>query len=261
MTQLKRWLNNPDRSYAEGVEMYKRHKGADQFFKFFSQKKEATPKDPEYKMLVQRLTRLERVLRQQKKKQKPEEKAKAQGQKPIKTDKISNVRTPGHVKGMRNNTKYVSKLLSLNWKDFEQRDKEVFFNNKAYFEYKKKLFIENSDIEKKLKSLHASLKNQEDKNQRKVIVSELKSLEDAKGINWEKIDDWESEMPEEEKEKDPTRLGAELQKKKDNLKASIRRTKNKLSKNHYKTEKTKKNAQQRVEEMEKELEKLENETA
>ena len=260
MKQLNKWLKNPKRDYKEGVELYKRHKGADQFYSFFSKKEDASPKDPEYKMLVQRLTKVQRIEAAKRKKQpqKPEPKKRT---KDIKVTDIKGNKKSGHVEGLRQNSKYLSKILSLKWKDLDQRDKEVFFDKKEYFEYKRRLFIEISDNVKEIKTLHVSLKKNQDKKERAGILNQMKSLEDGNTELWQKIDDWVSEIPGDDQNKDPMKRGVELQKKKDNLKGSIRRTQNKLKNNVYKTEKTKKNAEQRVVDMQKELEKLENETA
>lgn len=264
MNELKNWLNNPNRDYQTGVELYRQHKGADQFYSFFTKAKNPSPKDTEFSMLIQRLQRVNQVIKRNPQKSKSaKHQSKAPKTKDIKVEQIKR-KAPAHIEGLRNNNKYVNKILALNWSDLDQRDRDVFFDNKDFFQEKKNRFLETSRIEKSIKTIHAQMKNTEDKAERKEKVTELKRLENRKNEFWDLIDDWDFEAWKKEPDPDdvdPRKRGAEMQKKIDNLKASIRRTQNKIDKKHYKTKKTENNARQNVERMKKELAELENETA
>ena len=174
---LQKWLSDPDRDYATGVALYKEYNGMDLYYNFFNQVDNANPKSQHFKMLVKRLERTRRIAIQNGTLNKPAnvETPKAEP-KEIKVQTIvSSEETSGtNVDDLRENHKYVNKILALQWRDLEARDKAVFFNNESYFDKKKELFVKNSDNEKELKSKHALLKHEKVKGERSKILEEGK---------------------------------------------------------------------------------------
>ena len=100
------------------------------------------------------------------------------------------------VAALRKNKTYINKLLSMNWTDLSFPDKVVFDKSEKLFLEKKTLFIENSDMEREMRSLHAKMKalDPDPKNdpKRKKLIERLALLDDQKADNWEKIDKWEA---------------------------------------------------------------------
>ncbi len=101
---------------------------------------------------------------------------------------------------LRKNKTYINKLLSMNWTDLSFPDKVIFDKSEKLFLEKKTLFIENSDMDREMRSLHAKMKalDPDPKNdlKRKELIQRLASLDDQKADNWEKIDKWEAPIAE-----------------------------------------------------------------
>ena len=85
-------------------------------------------------------------------------------------------------------------MLTLNWSDLENRDRQVVFNDEGYFLEKKKLLIENSRTDKKMRSLHSKVKTMtgidHTKAVRADIMQQLNDLDKQRINNWKVIDDW-----------------------------------------------------------------------
>ena len=188
MKNILEWIQNPDRDYQEGVKMYDKHKLNAKHDKFF-----ATP-NPEAihkNMLLSRMMRIYQKMNANPNIAKDEAKPE-----PIKIKKIEPVQAKQQASPVssRKNKQYINKLLALNWDDLSFNDKKIFFNNEKYFLVKKSLMLENGDIERKMRSLHAKVKaiDPDPKNDEKrgEIMSELATLDDTKAANWKTIDTW-----------------------------------------------------------------------
>ena len=114
---------------------------------------------------------------------------------------------------LRKNKTYINKLLSMNWSDLSFSDKVIFNKSEKLFLKKKTLFIENSDMEREMRSLHAKMKalDPDPKNnlKRKELIQKLAMLDDKKTTNWQVIDKWDEE-PDKEPEEDETKKAVRL---------------------------------------------------
>ncbi len=195
---LNQWLSSPNKNYAEGVAIYKQHKGNDKYYSYFTQVNDAPNGSPHFSMLLRKLERVARIaLQYPPDKKEPVNPAKtSKSARDIKVKQL-NLDHTGKKSGtvidvanLRTNKKYVNKILALKWNDLEIRDKEVFFNSHAYFESKQNALFLVSKTEQKIKGLHAQLKTDIPKSKKVEILSEAKDMEKEKIKIFEQIDNF-----------------------------------------------------------------------
>lgn len=265
---LNQWLSSPNKNYAEGVALYKEHKGADQYYNYFLQVKTALTGSPHFSMLLRKLQRVARIAAQYPLEKKETVKpAKTQrSARDIKVQRIDlNARSKGTslnlitAASLRKNPKYVNKVLTLKWSDLQQRDKEVFFSSQAYFESKQNALFLVSKTEQKLKGLHAQLKSDIPKSKKVEILSQAKVMETEKVKIFEQIDTFkepEKVDPIEAAKKEATKKAI----KKGQLPGYIRKAENALKDPDKKyTGKVRKNKEAKIKAWKKELEALKSE--
>jgi len=193
MSELSDWVKSPRQDFKEGVSIYNKHKLTTKHDAFFNT---SEPNVIHLNMLYSQLCKA--LIRER---QHPDFKEEVQKVEPIKIKKIeSKPKKIEHEKAFpspqsfRGSKPYINKLLALNWSDLSFDDKLLFFNSEKYFLNKKSLFIENSDIEKEMRSLHAKVKlidpDAKFDGKRKAIMEKLDLLDQSKAANWEKIDTW-----------------------------------------------------------------------
>jgi len=260
---LKQWILQKEKDYAQGVQLYQQYAGSDNFFNYFSQVENPPVNGPHFQMLLKKLIRFNRIGTEPKYKIPVKACVKPINPKEIKVEKLD--LTPKNkfvnLGELQKNKKYVNKLLTLKWQDLDTRDKVVFFDDKEYFETKQELLFANAEIERKLKALHASLKQICDAKKKAEILEEANANEKVQVANWKDIDTWEQPV-----KLDPIEQAKEETKQKilkiGQLKGYIRRANNDLKdpkkkfSNGVRAKKEKKLAS-----WIKELEKLENEIA
>jgi hypothetical protein len=206
---ISKWLNDPNRDYNTGLKIFGKFKVNNKVFTFLNV---SNPDQVKTNMLYGQVTKVYNKLIVNPEllkdvpaiKQLVKIKKSEPGIKPIKIHKIEPKTAPETDKiippdNLRKNKQYINKLLTLNWNDLSFSDKVIFNNSEKYFIGKKSLMIENSDIEKQMRSLHTKVKSidPDDKNneKRQEIMQELSELDDKKSSNWEVIDKWEEPEP------------------------------------------------------------------
>ena len=134
----------------------------------------------------------------------------------------------------------------------------VFFNNEKYFNDKKQVFIGISDREREIKSLHAAMKKEEDKEKRAEMVNRLKQMEDQNVEAWKEVDDFTE--PEDDSTGDPVKdaekKGAERANRVKNLRSYIKRAEREIKNGKFKREQTVKRKQAKIKQWKAELEQL-----
>lgn len=260
MKDLQNWIQDPNRSYRLGVDLYRHYKGEDQFLNYFMQGIQ-NPTKAHANLLYKRLTDVSRKIRQNSSKP-----SQPQQPKPVvKTKKDIDVREiapSGKLDVLRGNKTYINKLLTLQWKDLEKRDRAVFFNNEKYFAAKKQTFIGISDREREIKSMHAAMKKEDDKEKRGELINRMKELENQNVQAWQEVDDFTE--PQDDSTGDPVKdaekKGEERANRIKNLKSYIKRAEREISKGKYKREQTVKRKQAKIKQWKAELKELQNAT-
>lgn len=191
MKQLTEWLKNPARKYTDGLEIYHQVKKTTKHDKFLNT---ANPTPLHRNMLLNFMLKIYRGLSVQ-----PIviEKAKTEE---ITVKKI----TPKAVKKITEDAPvshpgapskaYINKLLSMNWSDLSFMDRSIFFQSETYYLEKKKLFISNADISKKMTSMHAKMRaladDKEKAAERAALLEKLSMFEIQRAEQWKQIDDF-----------------------------------------------------------------------
>jgi len=163
---------------------------------------------------------------------------------------------------LRENKMLVNKMLTMNWPDLSFNDKAVFNHSQKYFLEKKTFFIANSDMDRKMRSLHAKMKeiDPDPKNnpKRKELIQQLVELEEIKFQNWLKIDSWEEpeQEPEETETEKAVRLALEKEKRIKTNKIYIYRAEKILGQMKEETEKQRLKKAERIAEINKRKQEL-----
>ena len=180
MSELSAWVNNPNRNFKAGVDIYHKHKLSTKHDVFYNQMLKALQREKQ-----------KPGFKEEEVKPEPIRIRKIEPQ-PIKKADEKPTDTPVNLRSSKN---YVNKLLALSFSDLSFSDKMIFFNSESYFLQKKTLFVANSDIEKEMRSLHAKMKVISPEAQynakRQSIIEKLTELEQNKASNWSAIDTWD----------------------------------------------------------------------
>lgn len=204
---ISKWLENPNRDYETGLKIFGKFKVNNKVFTFLNV---SNPDQVKKNMLYGQVKKVynKLIVNPELLKDVPVIKPVIQpiktkntdpGIQPIKIHKIEPKAATEtdkiiHPDTLRSNKQYINKLLTLNWNDLSFSDKTIFGNSEKYFLSKKTLLIENSDIEKQMRSLHTKVKSidpdEKNNENRKEIMQELAELDDKKSANWEVIDSW-----------------------------------------------------------------------
>lgn len=193
METIKNWIEDPNRNYFEGLNIYDAHKKSKKHDAFL---KTDSPDQMRVEFLFRQILKLHHVLSAVAPSPntnpmniaQPVEKVRIKKPEPV----IENHSDPVD---LRKNKSYINRTLTLNFSDLSFEDKVLFNNDEAYFLSKKQLMIENGNIEQQMRSLHTKMKSIDpDKKfnkDRKEIMDQLIELEDQKSANWIIIDTWE----------------------------------------------------------------------
>lgn len=203
---ISKWLNDPNRDYETGLKIFCKFKVNNKVFTFLNV---SNPDQVKINMLLGQVKKVYnklivnpellkghttidpviQMVKTEKPSTGPIKIHKIEPKAATETDRII------HPDNLRSNKQYINKLLTLNWNDLSFSDKVIFNNSEKYFIGKKSLMIENSEIEKQMRSLHTKVKSidPDDKNNenREEIMQELAELDDKKSANWEVIDTWD----------------------------------------------------------------------
>jgi hypothetical protein len=92
---------------------------------------------------------------------------------------------------LRENKRYINKLLTLNYSDLSFQEKAIFYNDERFFFDKKNMLHDISKVDTQMKSLHAKMKLTKKTDDRKHIVKDLLYLESLKTNAFSVIDAWQ----------------------------------------------------------------------
>jgi len=259
MKQLKTYLENPERDYQTGVEIYKRLENKMSYTLFFVKNKNSKPGSQAFNMLMSRLKRIARIknLVIVKRKTAPvPEGIKEKPDAPASPPPVPPVKEPtqppmGEVQQLTRKKETTNKLLSFDWDELNEREKAYFNYDSSMFEQKKQMLKQVAELERDMKALHLAIKKAEGDEERKGIAQKLASAEDEQFGLYEQIDLF-SEVSE-KKANDDNR--AVLISERNNLRSKISKIKKQLEQEpeHKQTEKR----QQRLKESETRLTKIE----
>ncbi|MBN2747349.1 MAG: hypothetical protein JXR34_11545 [Bacteroidales bacterium] len=101
---------------------------------------------------------------------------------------------------LRNNKRFINKLLTLSYPELTFQEKAIFYNDEMFFNDKRYALQDVSKLDAQMKSLHAKLKLSKKQSDRKALVKDLLYLESIKIKGFEIIDTWLHEPAIEETE-------------------------------------------------------------
>jgi len=213
MENLKNYLNSQDKDYQDGVNLLKGLSSDINELKFFDIPNHAKM---HVDMLINKLKNIYRVASQNP--AKPEKQIQ-QASKPI---VVKRMHFSEHDEPLRATKLLTNKLLSREWDELDNKERNYFNGNSQIFGEKKAKLIENSRIESELKTLHASLFHAKDDDERQQISERLVSLKKRQAENWSNIDNFEY-VPEPVKTREDTAHidKADLMQRRNNLRARI----------------------------------------
>jgi len=265
MNEVIQWLKNPQRKYLDGVRLFNQFKFDTKADNFFKETENPPVNDVHFVMLIRKMEYIARVRTSEMKAEEFRE-----AQKPVvkKNIDLKPIRIPAkeeknNIEKLRSNKLYINKVLTVDFSDLSDSDKEIFFNDPAYFNFKKQLLYENSKIDKTCTAIHGDMKNAKTDAKRKEKVNELISFDTKKRENWEKIDNWQYNAAYfKDKKHDPVKKAVEQTKKNmlkiGLLKNYIARAEKQLKEGKL-TEKEVKKRKIKLENWKKELKQLESE--
>jgi len=195
MYNVKAWLNNPNRSYVDGLTIYELYKPSKKYDAFFGV---SSPGIAQVNMLFSKITRIHSKLLAQPsliviEKDEPIKIKKVLAKKAMKLNPNPVNRNTDAI-GLRSNKKYVNKLLALDYSELSFNDKLIFNNDEAHFLEKKAVFINISDSMRDIRGLHAKIKvidpHSKFDGERKKIIQDIAYLDNNVKDAWNFIDTW-----------------------------------------------------------------------
>jgi hypothetical protein len=186
MNDVTQWLSSPDKDYQAGVEIYNRYKISNKHDAFFASG--SGPDSIQFNQLVYQLRRIAQKLGQAIPQPEPVKKPiKIVPLVPVKEDK------PADIDGMRDNTQYVNKLLTMKWEDLNADEKTMFYGNENYFEAKQQVLFEISKKKNEMHAMDQKRKSTKSHALRKQFNEKCNELsKQIRDLFKKKIDTWEN---------------------------------------------------------------------
>lgn len=191
------WLNDPERTFAEGLEIYKANNGMDKNYEFFHNATNPMPGGLHFNLLIDRL----RVL------------SRKQTSQPDQTDKV--IKAVGPAISVQR-IKYPGKLKIV---------ANDLVDVKELPENLQKLYFANKDLVKTISGAHAALKSAKTDDERSKQMTIALEAEEKKYANWRAIDTWWKENKE---GKQPTALTENKAKRQETVRKAILRAKKEI---------------------------------
>lgn len=175
MNKATEWLNDPDRSYADGLKIYKEHLGMDKNYAFFSEANDPQPGGLHFNLLTERLRVVQRKVEAQ-----PKEETKAD------LSDAPNI-----------------KVIALKGKRGPHIVDNPFVDIKDLPEDLQKKFLENKELVKTISGAHAAIKSATTDEERAAQLAIATEAEELKDANWLAIDAWWKEFKDSKKPEAP----------------------------------------------------------
>lgn len=169
--EIQQWLSNPNRTFCEGLAIYKTVKKHTKNDLFFSQVADAKQGTIHFNILQQELSRIARINGQ------------------ISSEKKEPESPPIKVKP----------IISIKPVEANKNEKPKFYNDKMYNVNElpadlQKKFKENQELTKEISGTQAKMKavaeGKENDNERAKLRKSIETLEKKRNKNWELIDTW-----------------------------------------------------------------------
>jgi hypothetical protein len=222
MNDLLSWLADPNRGYPDGLALYQKYtKNKD--LDFFRSAGEPQAKSMHFRMLVQKLQNVARIL--------AENPTLIPKPDPYKVDSRKVAPITNRPLKVEREQRQVQKPVRI----VDNPLVEIT----ALPEALQQKYLQNKELYKEIAGTHAAMREAEDDEQRKGFYSELQRLEAQHASNWQEIDAWWKENREGKKPegklmpaptKDPVQEAVEKVKRIDVLKTYLRRYKGKPDK-------------------------------
>jgi hypothetical protein len=217
MNELKAYLQNQNRDYHLGIELFKKYGGKSDEIKFLTN-------NVNWAFLLKKLQNIYRIALQNG--QIEVEKPIQIVNKPITVPRKHFSEVETELTALEQTKLLTNKLLSRNWTELDQKEKAYFHDNQAWFDHKKNLLIDNSKIESQLKTTHASLFHATSDEEREQIGQKLVELKKQQSENWSSIDNFEDSDIERSRNAESAHIDkSDLIQRRNNLRARISKAK------------------------------------
>ncbi len=162
MEDLREYLKNQDKKYADGVALYEKYHGRDKHLQFFRQLSDADPSSMHWKMLMPKLENRLRILSTLQPESMNE--VKITPTVPIQIRRLNTTKTDAAI--------------------------ELKLNEEMLPDHIRELYIKQKSLILEIAGHHGAMKSAKDDAGRQFQLQMITRLQEEKDENWKKIDEW-----------------------------------------------------------------------